>query len=188
MLVVKNPSDFAGDIRDSCLIPGLGRFPGGGHGNPLQYSCLENPLDRGAWWLQSIGSQRIGHHWSDLAHTHTPPCFSWQWKHQEKPHYICRHTPSRCFLSGKPNMIRSPWSSITWVSFQNGGWYLTGRFKVWDHPISLRVRERLWLFRFLRTFLPCPFPVPLRIANLHVSLFLPQSLVFVKLEFGCHGI
>ena len=49
VLVVKNPSDDAGDIRDACLIPGLGRFPGGGHGNPLQYSCLENPLDKGAW-------------------------------------------------------------------------------------------------------------------------------------------
>ena len=40
-LVVKKPT----------LIPGLGRFPGGGHGNPLQYSCLENPMDTGAWWV-----------------------------------------------------------------------------------------------------------------------------------------
>ena len=39
----------AGDARDSGLIPGWGRSPGGGHGNPLQYSCLENPMDRGAW-------------------------------------------------------------------------------------------------------------------------------------------
>ena len=38
------------DIRDAGLIPGLGRSPGGGHGNPLQYSCLENPMNRGAWW------------------------------------------------------------------------------------------------------------------------------------------
>ena len=40
----------AGDVRDSGLIPGLGRSPGEGNGNPLQYSCLENPMDRGAWW------------------------------------------------------------------------------------------------------------------------------------------
>ena len=46
--VVKNPPANAKDIRDAGLIPGLGRFPGGGHGNPLQYSCLENPMDRGA--------------------------------------------------------------------------------------------------------------------------------------------
>ena len=40
----------AGDIRDEGSIPGSGRSPGGGHHNPLQYSCLENPIDRGAWW------------------------------------------------------------------------------------------------------------------------------------------
>ena len=50
MLVVKNPSANAGDVRDAGSIPGSGRFPGGGHGNPLQYSYLENPMDRGAWW------------------------------------------------------------------------------------------------------------------------------------------
>ena len=48
-LVVKNSHTNAGDVRDVGLIPGLGRSPGGGHGTPLQYSCLENPMDRGAW-------------------------------------------------------------------------------------------------------------------------------------------
>ena len=48
-LVVKNPPANAGEIRDVGLIPALGRSPGGGHGSPLQYSCLENPMDRGAW-------------------------------------------------------------------------------------------------------------------------------------------
>ena len=49
VLVVKNPPARAGDIRDVGSVPGLRRSPGGGHGNPLQYSCLENPMDRGAW-------------------------------------------------------------------------------------------------------------------------------------------
>ena len=49
-LEVKNPSANAEDIRDVGLILGLGRSPGGGRGNPLQYSYLENPMDRGAWW------------------------------------------------------------------------------------------------------------------------------------------
>ena len=49
VLAVKNPPANAEDIRDVGLIPGLGRSPGGGHGNPLQYSCLENPMDRGVW-------------------------------------------------------------------------------------------------------------------------------------------
>ena len=48
-LVLKNMPANTGDVRDAGLIPGLGRFPGGGHGNPLQYSCLKNPKDRGAW-------------------------------------------------------------------------------------------------------------------------------------------
>ena len=54
-LVVKNLFANAGDRRDSGLIPGLGRSPGGQHGNPLQYSCLENPMDRGAWWATVHG-------------------------------------------------------------------------------------------------------------------------------------
>ena len=48
VLVVKNPSDKAGDIRDEGSIPGWGRSPGEGNSNPLQYSFLENPMDRGA--------------------------------------------------------------------------------------------------------------------------------------------
>ena len=47
--MVKNPPAIAGDVRDVALIPGSGRSLGGGHGNPLQYSCLENHMDRGAW-------------------------------------------------------------------------------------------------------------------------------------------
>ena len=50
--VVKNLPANTGDVRDTDSIPGLGRSPGGGHSNPLQYSCLENPMDRGA--LQAI--------------------------------------------------------------------------------------------------------------------------------------
>ena len=49
-LEVKNPPANAEDIRDAGSIPGSGRSPGGGHGTPLQYSCLETPMDRGAWW------------------------------------------------------------------------------------------------------------------------------------------
>ena len=48
-LVVKNLPADAGDIRCTASIPGLGRSPGGGHCHPLQYFCLENPMDRGAW-------------------------------------------------------------------------------------------------------------------------------------------
>ena len=61
VLVVKNLPTNAGDVRDTDLIPGSKRSPGGRHGNPLHYSCLENPMERGDGRLQSIGSHKIGH-------------------------------------------------------------------------------------------------------------------------------
>ena len=65
VLVVKNPPANAGDARDMGLIPGLRQSPGVGNGNPLQYSCLENPMDREAWWAtQSMGSQKFGCDWA----------------------------------------------------------------------------------------------------------------------------
>ena len=60
VLEVKNPSDNAGDAGNSSSIPGSERSPVGGHDNPLQHSCLENPMDRGAWWdtVQSVAKSR----------------------------------------------------------------------------------------------------------------------------------
>ena len=61
-LVVTNLPANAGDARDVGSIPGLGRSSGEGNGNPLQYSCLEKSMDRGAWRAtQSMGLQRVGH-------------------------------------------------------------------------------------------------------------------------------
>ena len=57
-LVVKNPPANAGDVRDAGLIPGSGRYPGGGQGDPLQYSCLENPMDRGDWRATVYGAAK----------------------------------------------------------------------------------------------------------------------------------
>ena len=61
VLVVKNLPANAGDISDAGSIPGLGRSPGEGNGNPLQYSCLENSMDRRAWWATVHGVLGIGH-------------------------------------------------------------------------------------------------------------------------------
>ena len=61
MLVIKNLPTNAGNIRDPGSIPGSGRSPGGGHGNPFEYSCLENPMDRGAWWVTVHRGRRVGH-------------------------------------------------------------------------------------------------------------------------------
>ena len=53
--MLKNPPANAGDAGDSGLIPGSGRSPGRGNVNPFQYSCMENPIDRGAWWATVRG-------------------------------------------------------------------------------------------------------------------------------------
>ena len=68
--LVENLPDNAGDIIDVGWIPGLGRSPGGRHGNPLQYSCLENPMDREAWKATVLGITRVG---PDLATQHQQP-------------------------------------------------------------------------------------------------------------------
>ena len=59
--VIKNLPANAGDPRDAGLIPALGRSPGGGNGNPLQYSCLENPMDRGSWCAIVHGVMKVRH-------------------------------------------------------------------------------------------------------------------------------
>ena len=64
--VVKNLLANAGDVRDSGLIPELGRSPGGGNGNPLHYSCLENPMERGAWWATVSIVHRVAKSWTRL--------------------------------------------------------------------------------------------------------------------------
>ena len=67
--VVKNTPANAGDIRNAGFTPGLRRSPGGEHGNPLQYSCLENSMDRGVWWATVHG---IAKSWTRLStHTYT---------------------------------------------------------------------------------------------------------------------
>ena len=61
--MVKNLSVNAEDAGDAGSIPGLGRSPGGGHGNPLQYSCLENPMERETWWTTVHG---VAKNWTRL--------------------------------------------------------------------------------------------------------------------------
>ena len=72
-LVVKNPPADGGDIRDTGWIPGSGRSPGRGSGYPLQYSCLENPMDRGAWWATVHGVSK-SQTWLKRLSMHTSKC------------------------------------------------------------------------------------------------------------------
>ena len=165
-LVVKNLPATAGDAGS---IPGLGSSPGGGHGNPLQCSCPENPMDRGAGGLESKGSQRVGHNWA-TEHTKTSGpgtvpftpganCFSRNepktepasgtWLQDKR---ICRHL--RILLNWFPSCGR--WgnlrgSSLASTGSQAGPWALNvpaGHFGSARHlPPILKWREVKWLSR-----------------------------------------
>ena len=105
-LVVKNPPANAGDIRGVGSIPGLGRPPGGGHGNPLQYSCLENPMDREDWWatIQGVAKSRSRLKWLSK-HTCIMTCIH-HYNLVQKIH--CPKDP--CALSSLP--CPSPWQPL----------------------------------------------------------------------------
>ena len=85
VLVVKNLPANAGDVRDVGSIPGLGRFPGGGHGNPLQNSCLQTSMDRGAWRAIVHGSHKKSDT-TEHTHTHT----------QRHRHTMLKQTKDSC--------------------------------------------------------------------------------------------
>ena len=90
-LVVKNLPADAGDIRDAGLIPGSGRSSGGGHGNPLQYSCMENPMDRGAWRATVHG---VTKRWTQLKQLSTAQQI-----------LVCLYTSHRFMGSPTPSLI-----------------------------------------------------------------------------------
>ena len=99
-LVVKNPPANARDTRDMGSVSGSGRTSGGGHGNPLQYSCLENPMDRGAWRATVHRVARVRHDGSDLAQ-HT--CNKWI---ELSPHILLSYC-SPSFILGLYRMSAS---------------------------------------------------------------------------------
>ena len=104
-LVVKNPPANVGDPRDLGSIPGSVRSPGGGHGNPLQHSCLENPMDRGAWWavVHRIVKSRT---WLKLLGAHT--VFPAVMEMCELDHEEGWAPKNRCFRIVLKRTIQSP--------------------------------------------------------------------------------
>ena len=107
--LVKNPPPNAGDEGDSVSIPGLGRSLGEGNGNPLQYSCLENSMDRGAWQATVQGITKSQTQLSEHTHTHTHTGCSW------------RNQPASC-LYNKWTPPPPPITALTfWESHLPGG-------------------------------------------------------------------
>ena len=102
-LVVKEPAcQCRLDIRNMGSIPGSGKSPEGGHGNPVQYSCLENPMGIGTWQAVAYGSHRVGHNWSNLTQ-HV--CICTMNNHPEK--FLTHHVERICILITLPINLRS---------------------------------------------------------------------------------
>ena len=99
--MLKNPPANAGDLKDMGLIPGSGRSPGGARGNPLQYSCLENPMDRGAW--QAV-VHRVTKSWILLKQLSTQRC-------------VCTHTHTRVYIYIKWTHMHTHYISFIHSSF-----------------------------------------------------------------------
>ena len=120
--------------RDVASIPGPVRFPGEGHGNPLQNSCLENPINRGVWWLWPIASQRVEHNGRKeaRAHTRTPTQWTWVWA-----------SPGSWWWTGKPGVLQSMGpQSRTWLSnWTEPNWTHThtGHFNISPKTLFLNV-------------------------------------------------
>ena len=101
-LGVRNLPANAGDIKDTGSIPGLGRSLGGGHGKSLQYSCLENPRDRGTWWATVHGVTKSQRQLNNLAYTHDLQRFlpsPWPWNTRQfdsQQRHCCSAPPSTC--------------------------------------------------------------------------------------------
>ena len=94
-------------LRDTGSLPGSGRSPGGWHGNSFQHSCLENSTDKEPGWLPSIGSQRVGQGWSNLAHTHFDAIiFKYSWQTIICSHCRLAHYSYKVVLSISFNL---PW-------------------------------------------------------------------------------
>ena len=104
--MVKNPPANAGDIRDVVSIPELGRSPEGGHGNLLQYSCLENPMDRGAWWAK-VHRVTKSQTWLKRLSMHRMhiPEYIWNIYHMKYSAAKANHqTPLHCAMIGRQEM------------------------------------------------------------------------------------
>ena len=103
-LVVKNPPGNAGNVRDAGPISGSGGFPGGGQGNPLQYSCLENgQRSRGGPWVHGVTKS-----WTLLKQLSSYAYWEWDWRVREDPHYW------DLWEKGKEFAFYPNWDGATW--------------------------------------------------------------------------
>ena len=146
-LVVKNLPASAGDLRDMGSIPGLGRSPGGGRGNPLQYSCLENPMDRGVWWATV---HRVTKNQTRLKRQHTHTL-----RMPRNKFILVQFLPSACVLS----------------CFRGVGFFVTLWTVAHQALLSMEFsRQEYW------SGLPCPPPGDLPIPGIEAASLMSSTL------------
>ena len=151
--------------RDSGSVPGLRRVPGGGHGNSLQYSCLKNSMDRGAWQAMATGSQKVGHNWRDLACTPGTVTIGdimvagggglpwWVRNKKKKRIFFLKRQEKKCWCQKRRFVcILAVGSSYRTL---HSNWYIVGMEKAIRllQPISSNLSEISYIIEMCRFFL-----------------------------------
>ena len=153
VLVVKNTLANAGDKRDLGSIPGSGRSPGGGHGNPLQYSCLENSMDRRAWWAMVHGVTN-----------------SWTWLKQLSMQSIP--------FNATDDMVRGQTMEIQWLLSLSTLRGTSTHLKLWtSSPKSVHFLMQLWVSLLMRS---APKHSRIQTRNTCFSHTIPQVFKFLS--------
>ena len=147
--MVKNPPANAGE---SGSIPGLGRSPRGGNGNPLQYSCLENSTDRRAWWVTVHGAAKSQTQLSNQAHASSRGARGWdpQWSFSTLPANLnCVHNNPNSFHPTKHQILKQgEGEGIWWNRNHRSSHWLLFHERPWWRPLMPRWRQLLqtsWL-------------------------------------------
>ena len=195
--MVKNLPVNVGGAGGVNLVPGLGRCPGGGHGSPLQYSCMENPMDRGPWWITvyRVSESWTWLKWSDLvvmhakAPTHTESCLTIYLGIMTQPSWRIEFTitSNSCelvpeLLGGPLLHISSAFSVLTFITCMNndhnhnggGGGLVTELCPTLATPWSVACQTPLSMGFSIQEYwsgLPFPSPIITIIINNLVSAY-----------------
>ena len=129
VLVVKNPPANVGDLRDSSSIPGLRRSQGGGHGNPLQYSCLGNPMDRGAWRaiVHGVAKSWTWLRWLSITHKQQYFRDGYRWTSEMASRVPCLLEFMAFYNQSPPLECWPSLQTLEWVEYSKDGGLLLSR-------------------------------------------------------------
>ena len=152
VLVVKNPPANVGDLRDSSSIPGLRRSQGGGHGNPLQYSCLGNPMDRGAWRaiVHGVAKSWTWLRWLSITHKQQYFRDGYRWTSEMASRVPCLLEFMAFYNQSPPLECWPSLQTLEWVEYsKDGGHYCQDQVTKMVASVLLALSYSLWLLLLL---------------------------------------